>query len=164
MRAAIASLLIATAAALARGDAAVGALQAPHTPLGRRCDLAIAAAQEQFLAGPPAVHFHVRERTTVGKYSWSDMCGVWGDYIVELQPDARPAYLWRWRTTHPRIEIAEVRVEGSRRAHGWRAHFLTRGDSLETGHRFIEAFRPAMDVCLEAAGKNSFTSQTNPRQ
>jgi hypothetical protein len=156
MRIAIAVLLVAGAA---RADVAVGALRAPHTPLGAACDAALARAQEEFARGS-GMSFHVREHTVVGEYSWSDMCGVWGEYTVTLAPDARSAQVWSWRETR-RPENANddqaplVERDGRRRAHGWRASFRLRGDDLVSGPGayFVEVFQPAVEICLDAAAR-----------
>lgn len=146
-------------AGVARADVAVGALRAPHTPLGAACDAALARAQQEFARGTD-VAFHVRQRTVVARYSWSDMCGVWGEYTVTLTPDARPRSPWSWRETrHPQRddddEAPLVERDGRRRAHGWRASFRLRGDDLVDGpgDLFVASFRPALDACLDAAAR-----------
>ncbi len=148
-------LLAALAAATAAADTSIPAPASPHTPLGPRCDAAIAAAQQKFSGGlPGAVKFHVRERRVMGRYQWSDMCGVWGDYIVELAPDLRPASPWRWKKRRTaREDVASEERIGTRRARGFRATIRVEGDSVDwaASKEFIDAFRPALDACLDNA-------------
>lgn len=120
------------------------ALPAVHSPLGAACDAALTRAQREFASD---IDFYVRQRTVVGEYEWSDMCGVWGTYRVTLAPDLRADHLWRGRGT-PTSALWE------RRAHGWRARLDLRGDDLahdDIARRFVDAFRAAVDVCLGAS-------------
>ena len=152
MRALFASLVL-VAAALALGDVSIDARRstpAPHSPLGPRCDAALAAAQARFADGS-GIDFHVRQWRVLGEYSWSDMCGVWGNYAVELVPDDGPAHRWRW---HDRGRDADgdrpVHHQGTRRARGWRATLTIDGDSDGgPADYFVETFRPAIDACLD---------------
>jgi hypothetical protein len=126
-------------------DIAVGGLRAPHTPLGAACDAALADAQREFEQSSNQVRFHVREHTVVGEYSWSDMCGVWGEYSVTLAPDHRAAHEWQAHGN----QSSSV---WTRRARGWRAELRLRGDDVATwpATSFVDAFRAAVDVCLAA--------------
>ena len=153
-------LLVTLAAAAARGDASIPAPPppapaTPHTPIGSRCDAALAEAQLKFLGTmSDDVKFHVRERRVTGTYSWSDMCGVWGNYTVELAPDLRPARGWQSRTTPVRAEDEEqpARRVLTRRARGYRATIRVEGDKIDFSARyFIDSFLPALDACLRAA-------------
>ncbi|MCU1278145.1 MAG: hypothetical protein JWM53_1691 [bacterium] len=151
MRALAASLVL-VAATLARADVSLDAARssyAPHTPLGPRCDAALAAAQASFRDGS-GIDFHVRQWRVLGEYSWSDMCGVWGNYSVELVPDERPAHGWRWISgKHDDGEYHPVHHRGMRRGRGWRATLLVDGDSDGgPADYFVEVFRPAVDICL----------------
>ena len=122
----------------------------PHTPLGPACDRALAAAQATLDARADYVHFHTRERRVVGEYRWSDMCGVWGDYSVELAPDLRPPHPWRW--SEHADSYTSVHRRGVLRAHGLRATFLLDADDpSDLGDWFVEAFRPAVERCLPTA-------------
>jgi hypothetical protein len=150
-------MLLLVAATLARADVSLdaprGSSVRPRTPLGPRCDAALAAAQQQFESGS-GIAFHVRQWSVVGEYSWSDMCGVWGDYKVELVPDERPARGWRWSGVGPPAEGAEyhpVHHRGSRIGCGWRGTLVVDADSEGSpGDAFVEAFRPALEVCLSS--------------
>jgi hypothetical protein len=141
-------------ATLARGDVSVDARRStltPHTPLGRRCDEALAAAQARFQQGTPSVAFHTRQQQVVGEYSWSDMCGVWGNYSVVLAPDLRPSQPWRW-TTYKRRSDDSFHQRGTRRSGRWRAAFVVDSDSPGyPGDAFVAEFRPAVEVCLASA-------------
>lgn len=139
-------------AAPARADVSIAAARAtPHTPLGPACDAALAAAQAKFHDALPTVDFHVRERRVVGEYHWSDMCGVWGDYTVELAPDRRAPTAWQWSAVSASDNFHR---RGTRRAHGWRARFIIDGDSDGyPGDAFVAAFQPAIDVCLATASQ-----------
>ena len=157
-------LVTLAAAAVARGDASIPAPPppppaTPHTPLGPRCDAALAAAQLKFLGiMSDDVKFHVRERRVTGTYYWSDMCGVWGNYTVELTPDLRPPQGWKARTRRVRAEDEEqpARRVLTRRARGYRATIRVEGDNLDSAARhFIDSFLPALDACLRAAPKTS---------
>ena len=148
--------LIFVAATLARADVSLDARRsayAPHTPLGPRCDAALADAQARFADGS-GIDFHVRQWRVLGEYSWSDMCGVWGNYSVELVPDEQPAHGWRWSsaTLNDDGEYHPVHHRGTRRGRGWRATLLVDGDSDGgPADYFVELFRPALDVCLAGA-------------
>ncbi|MGZ3407017.1 MAG: hypothetical protein ACXVAN_11275 [Polyangia bacterium] len=144
------------AATLARADVSLDARRAlylPRTPLGARCDAALAAAQQQFRDGS-GIDFHVRQWRVFGEYSWSDMCGVWGNYSVELVPDERPARGWRWRgidAPKDGEEYHPVHHRGTRIGRGWRGTIVVDADSDGgPADYFVEAFRPALDVCLGA--------------
>jgi hypothetical protein len=79
------------------------------------------------------------------------MCGVWGDYSVELAPDPGAPTPWLWRSRRS-ADDESVHRRGTRRAHGWRARFVIDGDSGGyPGDWFIESFQPALDVCLDGA-------------
>ncbi len=143
---------------LARGDVAVSTpTQMPRTPLGPRCDAALALAQQEFTHQADGIHFRVKERIVSGVYSWSDMCGVWGHYTVELRPKASVAKPWRWKTRKVGSgegddETVVGEAEGTRLDRGWQARILMKGDP-STGaswpsNAFVEAFRPALDTCL----------------
>lgn len=122
----------------------------PHTPLGPACDAAIAAAQASFSQYRSA-EFHVRERHVVGEYQWSDMCGVWGNYSVELAPDPRPALAWQWHESRDENQES-IHKRGVRRANGWRARFVLDGDNgSDPGDFFVASFQPAVDACLASA-------------
>jgi hypothetical protein len=153
---AFAALLILVAGALARADVSFDAPRAsamPRTPLGPRCDAALAAAQQQFRDGS-GIDFHVHQWRVLGEYSWSDMCGVWGNYSVELVPDDRPARGWRWRHTGGRSlvdgEDHPIHDSGVRIGRGWRGTIVVDADSDGgPADAFVEAFRPAVEICLE---------------
>jgi hypothetical protein len=143
------ALVLFVAAAPAHADISVDGR--PRSPLGPACDAALAAAQERFRDGQPAIDFHVRERRIVGEYHWSDMCGVWGDYTIELAPDHRAPLGWQWisRTSG---EPDSFHRRGTRRLNGWRARFIIDGDSDGyPGDAFVDAFRPAVEICLASA-------------
>ncbi|HEX9101010.1 MAG TPA: hypothetical protein VF997_02345 [Polyangia bacterium] len=162
MRAALAAFALAAAtfallaAARARADVSLDAARAaptptPHTPLGAGCDAALAAAQRKFSDGFRDVDFHVRERRVVGEYRWSDMCGVWGEYSVELAPDHRAAHGWRW-VERRAADPPRVHRRGTRRAAALRATFVLDGDSEPSiGDYFVECFQPAVDACLNGS-------------
>lgn len=117
-----------------------------RTPLGPQCDDALHLAQQQFNDLSAPAQFHVRQRTVDGGISWSDMCGVWGEYSFELAPDRRAPHPWRWKSERHGETVSQT---GSRLAGGWRARFRLQGDDLGGyGARFVAAFRPALDVCL----------------
>jgi len=149
MRAAVAAVLLVCASA--RADVSVDAVRrppAPHTPFGPACDRALAAAQASLDGRANDVHFETRERHVVGDYQWSDMCGVWGDYSIDFATDLRPAHGWRWSTRYLPGRTAAHRT-GVMRAHGVRATFFLEGDDpSDLGDWFVEAFRPAVEVCL----------------
>jgi hypothetical protein len=122
----------------------------PRSPLGPACDAALAVAQARFRDGHPAIDFHVRERRIVGEYHWSDMCGVWGDYTVELAPDHRAPLEWQWSTSG---EPDSFHRRGTRRDHGWRARFMLDGGDGYPADAFVDAFRPAVEICLASAAE-----------
>ncbi len=127
------------------------AVARPHTPLGPACDRALAAAQATLDWRANDVHFHARERRVVGEYQWSDMCGVWGNYAIELAPDFRAAQPWRWSERVDR-DNGRAHRRGVLRAHGVRATFiLDADDASNLGDWFVEAFRPAVERCLATA-------------
>jgi len=159
MRAATAASTLVVALALvaataARADVSLDARRrppTPHTPLGPACDRALADAQATLDWRADDVHFQTRERHVVGDYQWSDMCGVWGNYSLELAPDLRPAQPWRWSE---RVDRANGRAHrrGVLRARGVRATFiLDADDPSDLGDWFVEAFRPAVEACLATA-------------
>ena len=143
-------LLSLVAATSARGDTSLDG--APRSPLGPACDAALEAAQNHFAGSERAIRFHVRERTVSGEYHWSDMCGVFGDYSIELAPDLRAPTRWQWSTRHG--ENDSFHRLGTRRANGWRARLVVDGDSDDyLVESFVAAFRPALDVCLATASE-----------
>lgn len=148
------ALLLVAAAASAQADVSVDAPRAhatPQSPLGPACDAALAAAQARFSERASAVDFHVRQRRVVGEYHWSDMCGVWGDFTVELAPDHRAPLAWQWRAARS-DEPDRFHRRGTRRANGWRARFVIDADSEGfPGDAFVEAFEPAIEACLASA-------------
>jgi hypothetical protein len=153
MRLALPLLLLVSA--VAQADVSLDARAAgPHTPLGPACDAALAAAQARFTERASDVNFHVREQHVVGEYRWSDMCGVWGDYSIELAPDTRPPHAaWRWSEDRDDDHYS-IHRRGTRRANGWRARFLLDGDNgSDPGSWFVEAFEPAVDACLASAAR-----------
>ena len=139
------------AAAVAHANVSVDARAlAPHTPLGPACDSAIAAAQARFSDYRTAT-FHVRERRVVGEYQWSDMCGVWGNYSLELAPDPRPSSGWLWHEAREE-NVDTIHKRGTLRANGWRARFILDGDNgSDPGDHFVESFQPAAEICLASA-------------
>lgn len=144
---ALVSLLATT---LARADTSVDV--APRSPLGPACDAALAAAQDRFAGSERAIDFHVRERRVDGEYHWSDMCGVWGDYTIELAADLRAPIAWQW--SRRRGSNDSFHRRGTRRSNGWRARLIVDGDSDDSlGQSFVAAFRPALDVCLATASQ-----------
>jgi hypothetical protein len=148
--------LVLLACVSARADVSLDARAAgPHTPLGPACDAALAAAQARFSERSSEARFHVREQRVVGEYRWSDMCGVWGDYSIELAPDTRPPLAaWRWSERRDDPE-SSVHKRGVRRANGWRARFILDGDNgSDPGSYFVEAFQPAVDACLASAARS----------
>jgi hypothetical protein len=147
-------LLIAlVAGGAARADVSLDA-PAPHTPLGPACDRALAAAQASFAARNRDIHFDVRQQQIVSEYRWSDMCGVWGDYSLVLAPDRREPQAWHW-IERTRSENERVHRHYVKRAAGWRAQFTLEADSEEdAGDWFVEAFQPAVDICLASAARS----------
>jgi hypothetical protein len=142
------------ACAVAHADVSLDARAVgPHTPLGPACDAALAAAQVRFSELSGEAHFQVREQRVVGEYRWSDMCGVWGDYSVELAPDRRAAPdAWQWSETRRDEPDYSIHRRGVRRANGWRARFILDGDNGSApGDSFVQAFQPAVDTCLASA-------------
>jgi hypothetical protein len=151
MRLALPCLLLFSS--VAQADVSLDARAAgPHTPLGRACDAALAQAQARFSERSSDVNFHVREQHVVGEYRWSDRCGVWGDYSIELAPDTRPPLAaWRWSEDRD-DDSYSIHRRGLRRANGWRARFILDGDNgSDPGNWFVEAFQPAVDACLASA-------------
>lgn len=150
-------------APLARADIAVtpgaaatkkAAPAAPRSPLGPRCDRALLAAQVKFADDTGATHWNTRERRYDHTYRWSDMCGVYGEYSIELAPDRRPDSAWHWRHHEPHDEgdPQALRIRAVRRANGWRATLLIeRNLEFTSDDAFINAFQPALDTCLEVA-------------
>ena len=149
MRAVLAVAILGLAAAPTRADVSVAARRpTPLTPLGPACDAALAAAQNRFAGSE--IDFHVRQRRVVGAYHWSDMCGVWGDYAVELAPDLRAPLPWQWSTRPGEYDSFHRR--GTRRQNRWRARIVIDGDSDDyLGASFVAAFEPAIEVCLASA-------------
>ena len=152
-------LLVLLCGTVAHGDVAVSTpARMPHTPLGPQCDAALALAQQDFTHQADGIHFRVKERVVSGVYRWSDMCGVWGEYTVELRPRSGPDRSWKWKTwkvAHGEGDDETVvgEAEGSRQARGWQARILMKGDP-DTGvswpsNAFVDAFRPALDACLK---------------
>ena len=154
MRAAAACVLF--AATVARADLSLDATRAaptPHTPFGPACDRALAAAQAQLTWRASNIDFHVRERHVIGAYRWSDMCGVWGNYSLELAPDLRAPQAWRWRERREAGD-GSIHRRGSMRRGGIRATFILDADDISTvGDWFVDAFQPAVDVCLASASR-----------
>lgn len=145
---------VAAFALSARADVSLDARRrppSPHTPLGPACDRALADAQAALDWRAGYVHFHTRERHVAGDYEWSDMCGVWGNYSLELAPDRRPPRPWRWSERVDR-DKGEAHRRGVLRAHGMRATFiLDADDPSDLGDWFVDAFRPAVEACLATA-------------
>ena len=147
---ALAAAFVLVAASVAGADVSVDVTR-PRTPLGPACDRALAAAQATLEWRARDVHFHTRERRVVGDYEWSDMCGVWGNYSLELAPDHRPAQPWHWSE---RVDRANGRAHrrGVLRGRGVRATFiLDADDPSDLGDWFVDAFRPAIEACLATA-------------
>lgn len=133
-------------AASARADTSLDARAMPRTPFGPACDAALAAAQAKFRDGWRDIDFHVRGQGIVGAFRWSDMCGVFGDYTLELARDLRPPARWRWSE---RRDESGVHRRGVVRAGGLRATFILEADDpSDLGDAFVDAFRPAVDVCV----------------
>jgi len=147
------------ACGVARADVSVDArARGPHTPFGPACDAALAAAQARFTERSSDVHFRVTEQRVVGEYRWSDMCGVWGNYSLVLAPDHRPPHEWSWDTK--RWDAADesgdhaAHRRGVKRGGTLRAVFaLDADDESDLGDWFVEAFQPAVDVCLASAAR-----------
>jgi hypothetical protein len=143
--------LVLLAGVSARADVSLDARAAgprPHTPLGPACDAAIAAAQARFSERSGDIRFHVRERRVVGKYEWSDMCGVWGRYSLELAPDNGPPTWWRWSEWREKDETA-IHKRGILRGYSMHARFILDGDTGSSpGDWFVESFKPAAEACL----------------
>jgi hypothetical protein len=144
------------ACAVARADVSLDARAAgPHTPYGAACDAALAAAQARFTERSSDVHFRVREQRIVGEYEWSDMCGVWGNYSLVIAPDHRPAHGWSWRTAlRDNADEHSAHRRGNKRGGSLRAEFILDADEeSDLGDWFVEAFQPAVDVCLASAAR-----------